>query len=117
MLITDEYSYRSIDWMKLTCGSEIEDFLDAVQDCFLAQHVDKPACKDSLLDKVMTLGPSLLENLEVREPLGTSDHNIITWDSICYMEIISKMEYMFNYLKAGYDSMKKYLSVIDWDER
>ena len=53
-LIRVNYNYRSIDWEQLTCGSETQDFLDTIQECFLTQHVDKPTHKDNLLDLVMT---------------------------------------------------------------
>ena len=82
-LITGDYNYRNIDWKQLTCGSESDNFLDTMQDCFPTQLVDKPAGKDNLLDLVITSDASMVENLYIREPLGPSNYNYLGCNMFC----------------------------------
>ena len=67
-----------IDWVKEQGkGRADEGFLVLVQDCFLTQFVDKPTMGSAVLDLLLSNNPNMVEEVEVGEQLGASDHNIV----------------------------------------
>ena len=58
------------------------DFIEAVRDSYLIQHVMQPTGgrgtnEPSALDLKFTAGEQDIENMEVQAPLGKSDHAVI----------------------------------------
>ena len=56
---------------------EDQQFLCLVQDNFLTQHVLEPTRATRVLDIVLSSQKELVDNVEIKEPLGSSDHNQI----------------------------------------
>ena len=56
-------------------GVEDQKFLYLVQDNFLAQHVLEPTRATRVLDIVLSSQKELIDNIKIKEPLGSSDHN------------------------------------------
>ena len=58
-------------------STEVEDstFLCLVQDNFLTQHVLEPTRAARVLDIVLSSQKEFVDNVEIQEPLGSSDHN------------------------------------------
>ena len=46
------------------------------ENCFLTQHVKEPTRGGNILDLVLSKPGELVEDVEITEPLGTSDHNV-----------------------------------------
>jgi hypothetical protein len=44
-------------------------------DSFLLQHVQEPTRENNVLDLVLSSTEGVVDNLEVKEHLGNSDHN------------------------------------------
>ena len=88
MVIVGDFNHRTIDWRTLQSGAEGSAFLDLTQDLFLTQHVLEPTRNENVLDLVLTSEPDMVDNLVVREPF--SDHNIVTFDLICAVEVKGK---------------------------
>ena len=80
-----------------------EEFLDLVNDCYLAQHVNTPTRDSSVLDLVFSSENGMVENLHVKKHLGNSDHNIITWDISFDSTRTNVSKFVHNYNKADYD--------------
>ena len=57
-------------------GRTDEDFLVLVQDYFFTQFVDKPTRGSAVFDLLLGNDPNMVEEVEVGEHLGASDHNI-----------------------------------------
>ena len=115
-IICGDFNHRSINWDLLQAGSEGQSFLDLVQDCFLIQHVDKPTRGENILDLVLSSRDSMVENLVVREPFGSSDHNIVVFQTITETEINEWKETYYDYRKGDYQEMRKYLNGMNWDD-
>jgi hypothetical protein len=82
IMIIGDFNYRDINWetMQAVSGTA-EAFLDVIQDNLWSQHVTKPTREESLLDLVITSNPDVIDETEVVEHLGTSDHNmVVVWD-------------------------------------
>ncbi|XP_063966680.1 uncharacterized protein LOC135156863 [Lytechinus pictus] len=52
---------------------------DICVNCSLRQVVDKPTRLDAILDKILTNLSDYYREVVVTSPLGSSDHNVVTW--------------------------------------
>ena len=60
-------------------------FLEVIQDNLWCQHVTQPTRLDSILDLVITSNPDTIDEVVVLAHLGTSDHNMLSWETNYYM--------------------------------
>ena len=87
-----DFNYGQIDWDKGVVpdpdDSDDKIFYEKTQDLLLYQHVDVPTrfrdgCTPSMLNLIFSTEELMVNNLEVRSPLGKSDHAVLIWDFIC----------------------------------
>ena len=75
-IIMGDFNHGNIKWDTLqSTGIEDQKFLCLVQDNFLTQHVLEPTRATRILDIVLSSQKELVDNVEIKEPLGSSDHN------------------------------------------
>jgi hypothetical protein len=115
VLIMGDFNYPDIDWDTLSHNHSSSDFIDLILDSYLIQHVNEPTRENNILDLVFTSESSMVENLEIKEHLSTSDHNIICWDLICKTDISQTSVIKYNYSTADYVKINKHLNDIDWE--
>ena len=96
-------------------GIEDQQFLFLIQDSFLTQHVLEPTRRENVLDIVLSSQKELVDNLNIFEPLGNSDHNQIHFDINVKSESKNKKTYKRNFHKGNYKDMRKYLAKLDWN--
>ena len=82
-LIVGDFNYSSINWETLQSDFGALDFVELTQDCYLSQMVEKPTRGENILDLISTTNESLVQNMEICEPLGTSDPNMVTFGYSC----------------------------------
>ena len=58
-------------------GGEDQPFLSLIQDSFLTQHVLEPTRGENVLYVVSSSQNELVDNVNIHETLGNSDHNQI----------------------------------------
>ena len=75
-IIMGDFNHGNIKWdtMQRT-GVEDKKLLCLVQDNFLTQHVLEPTRATRVLDIVLSSQKELVDNVNIKEPLGSSDHN------------------------------------------
>ena len=75
-IIMGDFNHGNIKWDTLQ-STEVEDqkFVCLVQDNFLTQHVLEPTRATRVLDIVLSSQKELVDKVEIKEPLGSSDHN------------------------------------------
>ena len=61
-------------------GGADQQFLFLFQDSYLTQHVLEPTNGENVLDIVLSSQKELVDNVNIHEPLGNSDHNQIHFD-------------------------------------
>ena len=67
-----------VDWEnQVGSGSQEKEFMECLRDVFFEQLVSEPTREQAILDLVMCNEADLIRELKVKEPLGSSDHNII----------------------------------------
>ena len=67
------------------------------------------------MDLVFLSNECMIDNVKVREPFSSSDHNIITFDLSYVSHITTWKEYYFDYRRGNYKEMEKSLHSLDWD--
>ena len=90
--------------------------MNFVYDSFLYQHVSEPTNyratqNPTLIDLVFTNEEGMVKNLIHEQPVGKSHHVCIYFDYLCYTENqASQNEVRYNYMKANYDEMRKFMT-------
>ena len=110
-IIMEDFSHGHIKWKSLeSTGSEDQQFLFLIQDSFLTQHVLELTRGENVLDKVLASQKELVDNVNIHEPLGNSDHNQIHFYINVKSEGKNKKTYRRNFHKK-----RKYLAKLDWN--
>lgn len=116
VLVMGDFNYPGINWDLLDSDSEGLEFRDLLLDNYLFQHVRNPTRNRNVLDLVISSDEKLVENVQVIEHLGNSDHNSITWELKCNIKVETNKQPYRQYHKANYDEMRCWLRNVDWDE-
>ena len=93
ILLMGDLNLPRIDWR--TCSTTLSEesleqrLLDATS--YLHQHVRKPTRargtdKPSLLDLVFSNEPDMVPEIRYMSPLGSSDHQVLTFEFLCYVD-------------------------------
>ena len=109
-----DFNFPDILWQDCATTSSSNSissqFLNAVQDSFLTQHVILPKHhqanqQSSLLNLVITNDPNFIDNIRHISPLGSSDHECLVWNFTCYNSHVSMNNSVkiYNYFKGNYE--------------
>ena len=116
IMIIGDFNYRDIDWETMqTSSSRSEAFMEVVMDNLLIQHVTQPTRQESLLDLVITSNPDMIDEVEIIEHLGRSDHNMLKWDMNFYVKVDESLPKR-DFRNANIDQIKSELNDTDWRE-
>ena len=130
LLIAGDFNYGEIQWDNCIVDNTLhsdghcaEEFLLAVSECGLIQHVTvlteptrfRPGQSPSRLDLVFSNEEGMVSNLEYLPPLGSSDHICLKFKF--HAEVSSGGTNFLRYkLNSGnYDLMRSLLQEINWD--
>ena len=79
-----DFNYPEIDWINGTSGTvKGQKFKNLLQDNFMVQFIEAPTRNDALLDLIISNHAELITNVQIKEHLGSSDHNMISFDVSC----------------------------------
>jgi len=125
VLIAGDFNYKNIDWDNMSCDLSIESdtamFLEVIKDTYLTQHIAEPTRfreseQSNILDLVFSNEEHMIDNIALLPGLGKSDHCIITFNFICYLQDSALDSQKLNYYKGDYVAIKESLSDYDWDK-
>ena len=125
ILVMGDFNHKFIDWSNLStsCSENHTSFkfLEAVKDSFLHQHVLKPTHHRgeqtaNILDLIFTNEADMIHDIHLKAPLGKSHHSVISFLLRCFRPEVSAEKPRFLYNKGNYESIRKELDSIDWDE-
>ena len=117
VLLTGDFNLPNIDWNTQTTtapeNSPEQQFLDAINDSFLTQHVKEITRvrgdhRPTTLDLIITNDQNSVENITYLRPIGKSDHCVIATTP-------STTKRQLNYFKGDYMSFKEKLREINWE--
>ena len=125
VLIMGDFNYKDIKWENWStpgCNESSDEFLfvEALQDSFFHQHIVQPTRvrhgqEPSVLDLVLTNEEGMIENIEYGNPLGKSDHLVLTFEFKCYTKQNTKEKNIQIYAKGKYDLMREELKKVNWE--
>ena len=127
LLIMGDFNFPQINWENGFVdgpeGSDADLFFETSQDVFLYQHANlktrfREGHNPSQLDLVFTNEEHMVDELLDHQPLGKSDHIVMSWEFIHGQVQLSDVQkptpQRFNFTKGRYGDMAKELNAIDW---
>ena len=126
VLLIGDFNVPEINWEDSNySGSESSlaaKLFDAINDAYLCQHVSgfsrhRSGQRSSLLDLVFTTDTNSIYSVQHHSPLGSSDHECLSWQYECSFNdpLNDGMPIMYNYWKGNYSLMCQDLDEIDWE--
>ena len=117
-IIMGDFNHGNIKWDTLqSTGIEDQKFLCLVQDNFLTQHVLEPTRATRILDIVLSSQKELVDNVEIKEPLGSSDHNQMYFNINVKSDKTKVKQCRRDFRKGNYKEIRKRLTLIDWNNK
>ncbi|XP_059816060.1 uncharacterized protein LOC132387717 isoform X4 [Hypanus sabinus] len=92
------------------------EFVECLRDAFLEQLVREPTRDKATLDLVLCNEPDLISDLEVKEPLGGSDHNMICFYLQFEKDKGSSEVSVLQLNRGNYEAMREELAKVDWTD-
>ena len=82
IILVGDFNYPEINWDTESSASRSQGFIDIIQDLGLYQLISEPTRyrngqEPSLLDLIMTSDDNLIRDIDLKAPLGKSDHVVI----------------------------------------
>ena len=116
-IIMGDFNHGNIKWDTLqSTGVEDQTFLCLIQDNFLTQHVLEPTRATRVLDIVLSSQKELVDNVKIKEPLGSSDHNQMHFDINIKSDRTKVKQWRRDFGKGNYKEIRKSLARIDWND-
>ena len=98
-------------------GVEDQKCLCLVQDNLLTQHVLEPTRAIMALDIVLSSQKELVDNVDIKEPLGNSDHNQMHFNINLKSDKTKVKQCRRDFRKSNYKEIRKSLALIDWNDK
>ena len=117
-IIMGFFNHGNIKWDTLqSTGVEDSMLLCLVQDNFLTQHVLEPTRAESVLDIVFSSQKECVDNVEIQEPLGSSDHNQLHFNINIKSYKTQVKQCRRDFRKGNYMEIRESLAHIKWDDK
>ena len=119
VVLMGDFNLPHFDWSALTYPADgIHDvFAQCVFDNGMTQFVTCPTRGSRVLDLVLATDPQIVFDLSVGMPLGTSDHNSVSFSLVVpghLNEHTSNKSVIYDYSRANYNAMSVFLNSTDW---
>ena len=116
VVLVGDFNYPKVDWDNWMVSSTQETqseenyFLEALRDSYASQLVMKPTrgrkCQvPNILDLLQTEQEEKISNVEVRSPIGKSDHSVIAFTINCKITRHCAKQIRYDYNKGNYNQM------------
>ena len=121
-IIMGDFNHGNIKWDTLkSTGVGDQKCLCLIQDNCLTQHVLEPTRATRVLDIVLSSQKELVDNVKIKEPLGSSDAQCS--DAKMHFDINLKSDRTKvkqcrrDFGKGNYKEIRKSLALIDWNDK
>ena len=113
-----DFTHGNIKWDSLQ-STWVEDqrFLCLVQENFLTQHVLEPTRAARVLDIVLSSQKEFVDNVVIREPFGSSDHNRLHFNINIKSDKTKVKQRRGDFRKGNYKKIMKSLALIDGNDK
>ena len=107
-----DFNHGNFKWNTLqSTGVEDQKLLCLVQDNFLTQHVFEPTRATRVLDMVLSSQKELVDNVKIKEPLGSSDHNQMHFNINIKSDRTKVKQCRRDFGKGNYKEIRKNLHI------
>ena len=121
LLIAGDFNYKNIDWDNDYAPSgqkHILDFIEALQNCYLFQHVTEPTRyrdneRSNILDLILSSEEGMVQDLSYHPPIGESDHVCLTFN-LLHNQQKDYFTPMRNIFKTNYVAVRDELQQRNW---
>lgn len=113
-VIAGDFNYPDVLWEQMKSNSPASsEFLEMCASHNFVQRVARSTRGDNILDLVLTNDHSFVSQVDVKAPIGNSDHSVIEF---CVKGSLIQPLYRMvkNFSKADYPSILSYLRNVDW---
>ena len=83
----------------------------------MTRHVLEPTRATRVLDIVLSSQKELVDNVKIKEPLGSSDHNQMHFDINIKSDRTKVKQCRRDFGKGNYKEIRKSLALIDWNDK
>ena len=124
-LVVGDFNFPEINWASWTVNTNESHpafrFVECLRDNYLCKHVKsntryRYGQESSCRDLILSVNEEIIENLEIRDKLGASDHNSIIFNIVCQFEKETTTQQRPNFYKGNYTKIREHLSQVDWTE-
>ena len=118
--ITGDFNYPNVRWDGIWSGLKNYEIIEKVQDAFLIQKVKEPTRrregqKPTLDDWILVNDNDLVSEICYLDPLGKSDHNILSYNlSVSMKKIKQETKYVYDLNKGDYTRLRDVIRTYDW---
>ena len=118
VVVVGDFNLPSIDWERNWAGNNREEGLvDLVENKFWSQHVLEPTHEDgNTLDLCLSSQEDTVAGVEILEPLGNGDHNMLDIDLAGPLDNNDSVEEVPDWEKADITQLTAALHEVDWDK-
>ena len=117
-IVMGDFNHGNIQWGTLeSTGVEDQQFMCLIQDNFLIQHVLEPTRGGRVLDLVLSSQKEFVDNVNIQEPLGSSDHNQVHFNIKIKSDKPKVSRCKRNFRKGNYKEIRTILEHIDWNDK
>ena len=117
-IVMGDFNHGNIQWDTLeSTGVEDQQCMCLIQDNFLIQHVLEPTRGGRVLDLVLSSQKEFVDNVNIQEPLGSSDHNQVHFNIKIKSDKTKVSRCKRNFRKGNYKEMRTILEHIDWNDK
>ena len=117
VVVVGDFNLPSIDWERnWAANPRHEGFLNLVENKFWNQHVLEPTHEDgNTLDLCLSSQADTVAGVEILEPLGNGDHNMLEINLVGPLRNNDSLEEIPDWAKADMGKLKEAIGNIDWD--
>jgi hypothetical protein len=113
-LLVGDFNFPEITWSPFTWPARCDQFMEAILDIGFTQHVLMPTRvtvdTQNILDLVFSNEEFMVDNVEVKEGFGTSDHSSVRFDCFCYAPAAASSSRRRNWQRADWRSIRTFIS-------
>lgn len=120
IFLMGDFNLPDIDWSFYHGPDNIiyNHFIDFINCHGLTQLCNKPTRNENILDLILTSVDAKISDLTYLPPIGSSDHNVILFDSLISsttpIEDVPLIQY--DWLRADYASIQRELVSVNWNQ-
>ncbi|XP_069170715.1 uncharacterized protein [Procambarus clarkii] len=112
--VMGDFSFGGVGWLNGAGSGEAEDFLELVDDCFLAQHIGEPAREGNILDLVLTSREARVGDVEMGSELGSGGRRGVRFGMEWSGPVGEGSVGVPDFREADFGGLGGFLGRVDW---